>query len=353
MSLGRLLTAVAAAAVVALPLGAAPAHAAVNDPLYGKQWGLGQVRAESAWAASTGSGVVIAVVDTGVDLGHPDLKSKLVRGATFIDCGPVSCGNGDWRGPDGNGNPEDVHGTHVAGIAAAVRGNGVGIAGVAPGAKIMPIKVLEQGSGSFEDIAVGIRYAADHGAKVVNLSLGALPGVQALTITGLIGDVVAAIGYATSKGVAVIAAAGNEAAPLCDTPAWDPGALCVVATDRNEVKTWYSNLGVKPDLKAVAAPGGAGLIACDDDVWSTVPQGTGSAACGQRSYDAFAGTSMAAPHVAGVAALLVAQGRNLDNVYSVLMSTARTPGSAAHGVYTPTYGWGIVDAQAAVAAARQ
>ncbi|MFU8851501.1 S8 family peptidase [Micromonospora sp. SL1-18] len=348
----RSLTALAAATVVAASVGAAPARAAVNDPMFGKQWGLQQVRAEAAWATSTGKGIVIAVVDTGVDLSHPDLKSKLVKGATFVDCGTASCGNGDWRGPNGVADSSDEHGTHVSGIAAAATGNGVGIAGIAPEAKIMPVKVLEAGSGSFEDIALGIRYAADHGAKVINLSLGAVPGAQALTLTGLASDATEAIAYANAKGVAVIAAAGNEAAPLCDTPSWEPGALCVVATDRNELKAWYSNLGLKADLKAVAAPGGAGLVSCDDDIWSTVPQGTGSTACGQRDYDAYAGTSMATPHVAGVAALLFAQGRSLNNVYSVLMSTARTPGSLARGIYTPVYGWGIVDAQAAVAAAR-
>ncbi|MCW3844970.1 S8 family serine peptidase [Micromonospora yasonensis] len=351
MSFARLVggTAVAAALVAAA---ATPAQAAVNDPLYDKQWGLRQIHAEQAWGTSTGAGVVIAVVDTGVDLTHPDLKSKLVPGATFVDCGTTSCGNGDWRGPDGTPDANDEHGTHVAGIAAAETGNGLGVAGVAPDAKIMPIKVLEAGSGSFADIAAGIRYAADHGAKVVNLSLGALPGSQALTLTGLESDATAAIAYAQAKGVAVIAAAGNETAPLCDTPAWEPGALCVAATDRNEVKAWYSNLGVKADLKAVAAPGGAGLVNCDDDVWSSVPAGSGSASCGQADYDAYAGTSMATPYVSGVAALLFAQGRSLDNVYSVLMSTARTPVTGLRGLYSPVYGWGIVDAQAAVAAPR-
>jgi serine protease len=91
-------------------------------------------------------------------------------------------------------------------------------------------------------------------------------------------------------------------------------------------------------------------VSCDDDVWSVVPRGSGAGGCGQSDYDALAGTSMAAPNVAGVAALLVAQGRTADNVYSVLMSTARTPAGLARGVYTPVYGWGIVDAQAAVAA---
>ncbi|NJP35085.1 S8 family serine peptidase [Micromonospora thermarum] len=351
MPIARLLagTAVATALVA---VAAVPASAAVNDPLYDKQWGLQQIHAEQAWRTSTGAGVVIAVVDTGVDLGHPDLRSKLVPGATFIDCGPAPCGNGDWRGPNGVPDASDEHGTHVAGIAAAATGNGAGVAGAAPDAKIMPIKVLEAGSGSFADIAAGIRYAVDHGAKVVNLSLGALPGAQALTLTGLESAATEAIAYARTKGVAVIAAAGNETSPLCATPAWEAGALCVAATDRNEVKAPYSNLGVKLDLRAVAAPGGAGAVTCDDDVWSTVPRGTGSAGCGQGDYDAYAGTSMATPYVAGVAALLFAQQRSLDNVYSVLMSTARTPVLGLRGVYTPLYGWGIVDAQAAVAAPR-
>ncbi|MEW2382662.1 S8 family serine peptidase [Micromonospora sp. NPDC047707] len=351
MPIARLLAGTAVATVL-VAAAATPASGAVNDPLYDKQWGLQQIHAEQAWRTSTGAGVVIAVVDTGVDLGHPDLSSKLVPGATFIDCGPAPCGDGDWRGPDGAPDASDEHGTHVAGIAAAAAGNGVGIAGAAPGAKIMPIKVLEAGSGSFADIAAGIRYAVDHGAKVVNLSLGALPGTQALTLTGLESAATEAIAYARTKGVAVIAAAGNETSPLCATPAWEAGALCVTATDRNEVKAAYSNLGVKLDLRAVAAPGGAGTLECDDDVWSTVPRGTGSAGCGQGDYDAYAGTSMATPYVAGVAALLFAQQRSLDNVYSVLMSTARTPLLGLRGVYTPLYGWGVVDAQAAVAAPR-
>ncbi|SDZ17837.1 Subtilase family protein [Micromonospora pattaloongensis] len=223
MSMFRLLAGATTVAAAALTLTAAPAWAASDDPLYGKQWGLQQLHAEQAWRTSTGAGVIIAVVDTGVDLGHPDFAGKLVPGATFVDCGSASCGNGDWRGPDGVADPEDTHGSHVAGIAAAATGNGVGIAGVAPDARIMPIKVLEQGAGSFADIAAGIRYAADHGAQVVNLSLGGLPGTQALTLTGLVSDVTDAIAYASGKGVAVIAAAGNEAAPLCATPAWEPG----------------------------------------------------------------------------------------------------------------------------------
>lgn len=156
-----------------------------------------------------------------------------------------------------------MHGTHVAGIAAAATGNGVGIAGVAPDAKIMPIKVLEKGSGSFADIASGIRYFADQGAKVVNLSLGALPGAQALTLTGLVADVTQAIAHASSKGVAVIAAAGNEAAPLCATPAWEPGAMFRAdvhgpdaARPRARVYTPVYGWGLVDAQAAVAAPRG-------------------------------------------------------------------------------------------------
>jgi len=342
---------VAAAAAVAFT--ATPASAAPNDPLYAKQYGPQQVRAEQAWATSTGAGTVIAIVDSGVDLTHEDLKAKLVPGATFINCGPSPCGNGDWKGPDGVAQDSDTHGTHVAGIAAAVTGNGVGIAGVARDAKIMPVKVLEDGSGSFEDIAAGVRWAADNGADVINMSLGALQGVQALVITGLLTDVQDAVTYAVSKGVAVIAAAGNDAVPLCNEPAFDSGVMCVAATDKREAPAAYSSGTIKPDLMAVSAPGGSLLPMCGEDIVSTVPAGTSSsgATCGYgNAYDEYAGTSMATPHVAGVAALLAAQGRSVQNIYDTLMATARTPGSLARGVYTPEYGWGIVDAAAAVAA---
>jgi subtilisin family serine protease len=347
----RLLPLAATAAATLLAVTAPAASAATNDPLYARQWGLQQVRAEQAWATSTGSGAVVAVVDTGVDLSHPDLQGQLVPGATFTGCPQTQrpCGDGDHLGPDGT-NDGDEHGTHVAGIVAAAAGNGIGVAGVAPDAKIMPVKVLEAGSGSSEDIADGIRWAADHGADVVNLSLGSLPGGQALSITGLDAAMADAIAYARSRGVLTVAAAGNSATPLCSDPAFTADAVCVASTDRGELKSWFSELPVKPDLKAVAAPGGAGLVSCDDDIWSTVPSGTGSTACDQGDYDAYAGTSMATPHVAGVAALLVAQGRGVDAVEGALLGTARQPLLGVRGTYTPVYGYGIVDAQAAVAA---
>lgn len=325
------------------------AQAATSDPLRDLQWGLDQVRAEQAWTTTKGAGAVVAVVDTGVDFAHPDLKANLLQGATFTGCTAQSpCGNGDYRGPDGENNG-DEHGTHVAGIVAAVTDNGIGVAGTAPDAKILPVKVLEDGSGSFEEIADGIRWSADNGADVVNLSLGALPGAQALTLTGLESSVTEAIAYANSRGVSVIAAAGNSATAFCSTPAFEPGAVCVASTDRNEAKSWFSELPNKADLKAVSAPGGAGLLSCEDDIVSTVPLGTGSAGCGETDYDFYAGTSMATPHVAGVAALLFAQGRNLAEVENVLLDTARQPLTEVTGVYSPSFGWGIVDASAATA----
>jgi len=352
-----LTTLVAVAAAGAL---AAPASAATTDTYYAKQYGPQQVRAEQAWTTSTGAGTQIAIVDSGVDLDHPDLADKIVGGATFAcaDGQSSPCGDGDWESgrnsDEGKGEP---HGTHVAGSAAAITNNGEGIAGVAPDAQLLAVKSLGgDGSGSFEDIANGIRWSVDNGADVVNLSLGALPGVQLFTITGLISDVQDAIAYARSRNVVVVAAAGNEAAPLCDTPGFDAGALCVAATDRNEAKAWYSNLGVKVDqggrIDAVAAPGGQGTF-CSEGIISTVPFGADQSCprtVGAAGYDFYNGTSMATPHVAGVAALLMAQGRTDDNTVDVLKQTARTPVTGQRGVFTPAYGYGIVDAQAAVAA---
>jgi subtilisin family serine protease len=340
---------VAVAVVLAMGL---PAGAVTNDPLSGSQWGPAQVRAEQAWNVTQGLGAVIAVVDTGIDIDHPDLAANVIAGNTFLSCGASGCGNGDWQSGSPAGHP---HGTHVAGIAAAVTNNGVGIAGVAPQAKLLAVRVLDdEGSGTFEDVALGIRYAADNGADVINLSLGALPGSQVFTITGLMTDVSDAIAYANSRGVVVVAAAGNEAAPLCDTPGFDPGAVCVTATDKREAKAAYANNPVRADLESVAAPGGSLVPLCGEDVVSTVPPGTGATYCGypaDRAYDEYAGTSMATPHAAGVAGLLASMGCTQQQNVAVLTSTARHPVTGARGVWTPQYGYGIIDAQAAVQAA--
>lgn len=343
--------ATSAALVVAALVAVAPgAQAATSDPLRDKQWGLDQINAEAAWQASTGEGVVVAVVDTGVDLDQPDLAGQLLPGATFTGCADVRpCGDGDFRGPDG-ANDGDEHGTHVAGIVAAATDNGIGVAGVAPDAKILPVKVLEAGTGSSQDIADGIRWAADHGADVINLSLGSGLGGQLLTIIGVDTLMRDAIAYAREQGVLTVAAAGNSSTPLCSDPAFTSAAICIGATDSAGLHSYYSELPVKLDLKSVSAPGGSGgLTGCDGDVWSTVPEGTGSDTCAGGSYDAYAGTSMATPHVAGVAALLFAQGRSLTDVEAAILYTARDPLLGLRGLWTPLYGYGIVDAAAAVA----
>lgn len=336
--------------VTALVAVAPGAQAATSDPLRDKQWGLDQINAEAAWPASTGAGVVVAVVDTGVDPDQPDLAGQLLPGATFTGCADVRpCGDGDFRGPDG-ANDGDEHGTHVAGIVAAATNNGIGVAGVAPDAKVLPVKVLEAGTGSSQDIADGIRWAADHGADVINLSLGSGLGGQLLTIIGVDTLMRDAIAYARERGVLTVAAAGNSSTPLCSDPAFTSVAICVGATDSAGLHSYYSELPVKLDLKSVSAPGGSGgLTGCDGDVWSTVPVGTGSDTCAGGSYDSYAGTSMATPHVAGVAALLFAQGRTADDVEDAILHTARDPLLGLTGLWTPLYGYGVVDAAAAVA----
>ncbi len=343
--------AIALALALALAIAPTVASAATNDPLFGQQWSLGQINAEPAWATSTGAGATIAILDTGVDLDHPDLAGKIAGGATFIGCtetGP--CGNGDWEsgGEVGTGHP---HGTHVAGSAAAITGNGEGIAGVAPDSSLLAVKVLGADGGTFDEIAAGIRWATDNGADVINMSLGALPGAQALAITGALDATRDAVAYAVANGVTVVAAAGNDFASICGEPAFDPNILCVVSTDRNELRSAFSNFAIDGSItNAVAAPGGAAFLSCADDVISTVPVGSeGACGAGTPGYDAYAGTSMATPHVAGVAALLHAQGRSNLAVVDALKATAHNPVTGLRGVWDPVYGHGIVDAAAAVA----
>jgi serine protease len=358
-----LLTTLAATALLALPQsasaddcrvplsgydrGGSPGSGAANDPLFARQWGLRQIKAPGAWSrGARGKGVTIAVVDSGVDLGHPDLKAKLRPGVDLVK-------NADGLSGPGCPGPQDEngHGTHVAGIAAAITNNGVGTAGTAPAARILPVRVLDKtGSGVDSAVNAGIRWAASHGAKVINVSLGgSLPVVG--NLPGANDATESAVAYAFSKGAVVVGAAGNSTVPLCDYPAASSKAVCVAATDRNGNPSFYSNFPVSPNgTVAVRAPGGAGdLFFCesDQDIWSTMWPKSDDDDCGGKidGYDTLAGSSMSTPFVSGVAALLAGRGLTAPQILQCLKTH-----SSNGGDYDPAYGYGIVDAAAAVGA---
>jgi serine protease len=319
-----------------------PGPQPVSDPVFPDQWGLGQIGAPAAWQrGERGTGATIAVVDSGVDLVHPDLQSKLVPGADMTPEADQGC-----PGPQ----DENGHGTHVAGIAAAATDNGIGVAGTAPDARIMPVRVLNaDGSGGDAEVIAGIKYAADNGADVINMSLGGLPIVGELPQANA--EIAAAVEYAYSKGSLVVAAAGNESLPLCSYPAAAQHAICVAATDSRGLPTFYSNFPASPeDNVRVRAPGGVGSIFCEDseDIWSTVwPEGDGCADGANdelSGYETFSGTSMASPFVAGVAALLASRGLTNAQILECIKTT-----SSNQGAYDPVMGYGIVDADAATA----
>jgi serine protease len=334
MSKSRLVAVMATALMVVAALGGSSATAS-NDPYFAKQWGLEKIQAEQAWSTATGAGITVAVVDTGVDLGHPDLAAHIVgSGQDFVD-------------DDGNAQDENGHGTHVAGIAAAVTGNGIGVAGTAPDASILPVRVLdEDGSGSTEDIAAGIRYAADNGADVINLSLGYLSGVdKVLLITGELDPVYEAIDYAHSLGVVVAVAAGNDSFPLCAEPSGHPDVLCVGATDQRDARSWFSNGDTTMTGHYLVAPGGDGLT-CESDIFSTYLRTAESFCSEEPGYEAISGTSMATPFVSGVAALVDSLGLTREAIIACLESTTDDLGTPGRD---PIFGYGRVNAANAVA----
>jgi type VII secretion-associated serine protease mycosin len=286
-----------------------------NDPYFGSSEAayLAAVRMPQAWDVSHGSsGVTIAVVDSGVT-SVTDLSLQLLPGRNMLD--PA----GDTRDDMAGG-----HGTLVAGIAAATTNNGIGIAGVAWNASVLPVKVLNnQGAGTDFPIASGIVWAVDHGANIVNLSLGGRTLGPALC---------SAVDYAASKGALVIAAAGNSGASVPFYPAACPGVLAVAATDGNGDFASFSSFG---PWVALAAPG-IGVMATQNN----------------GSYDTASGTSVAAPMVSGVAALLRAQHPDWSpsEIATQLEQTAQDRGPA--GV-DPFYGHGLLDAYAALGAPEQ
>jgi thermitase len=255
---------------------------ACNDPMFSQQWGLTRILAAQAWGiAAPQRTVYLAIIDTGVDANHPDLSQRVRRYSNGTVYG--------YNTQLNNANTNDFHGhgTHCAGIAAAHTGNGVGIAGVASNApvQVMPIKVLnDQGFGTMSDVARGIIWAADNGAHVLSLSLGGTAGTQQLAD---------AVNYAWNRGCMVVAAAGNNGSNAPFYPAYYENALAVAASDPNDRLTNFSQYGAWVDI---AAPG--------SDILSTLP--------GNR-YEAWSGTSMACPHVAGAAALIWACAPSLTN----------------------------------------
>lgn len=296
--------------VVAALTGLLPgaASAAGGDPLRGQQWHLDAIHADEAHRVSTGEGVTVAVVDSGVDASHPDLAGQVTDGP-------------DLAGP----GPRHPHGTLVAGIIAARAGNDIGLAGAAPGARVLSIRALDgQGLGSSALEARGIDAAVAAGADVVNLSLGPAPELLDLLDPG--DPLVAAIARATRAGVVVVAAAGNGDRPICAQPILGPGLLCVGSVDRDRRRSDFSNHGLRTD---VVAPG--------EDVYSTVP-GDG--------YGGLSGTSAATPQVAAQAALLVAMGVRGQAVTDRIRSTATDLGARGPDL---EHGWGLVNLEASVA----
>lgn len=301
-----------------------------NDPRFPAQWHMRQIKMTKAWMyPPRQENVVVAVIDTGVTEVE-DLKgTKFVPGWNFVTDSP------DARDDHG-------HGTHVAGTIAQTTNNRIGVAGVAPWVKLMPIKVLSaSGSGSVSGIAAGIRWAVDHGAQVINMSLGG-PFRSA--------PLAKAVKYASNKGVVVVCAAGNDGRDRVSYPAADPGALAVAATQFDDSTTFYSNWGKEI---AIAAPGGNTR---EDQNGDGIPDGVlqNTVVPGQtdkEDYLLFMGTSMASPHVAGVAALVYGMGiTDPARVEQILRETARKP-KQYQGKKDPRYGAGIVDADAAIRAA--
>lgn len=331
-----------------------------NDPSYGSQWhyfeSTAGINGPAAWDVSTGAGATIAVIDTG-SRNHVDLDSKIVGGYDFIsDAAVGNDGNGrdsdyndpgDWTsaGECYSGSPasnSSWHGTHVAGTIAAETNNGQGVAGVAWDADLVTVRVLGKCGGYTSDIADGIIWASggsvggvptnSHPADVLNLSLGGSGSCPSTTQS--------AINTARANGATVVVAAGNSNANAGNyTPASCAGVITVAAVDRGGNRAYYSNYGSVVD---VAAPGGE-TATPSNGVLSTLNTGTTSP--GSDSYEYYQGTSMATPHIAGVAALLYANDPTItpDEVETAITSTARSfPGSCSQ------CGSGIVDAYAAL-----
>ncbi|MGH9022050.1 MAG: S8 family serine peptidase [Acidimicrobiia bacterium] len=319
-----------AVAVVGLALALGPGTTvfASDDVFFDKLWGLTQIGAPAAWANTTGAGVLIGIVDTGVDLTHADLAGRVVAGTACVGSGgdPANC----------KGDPLDVHGhgTHVSGIVAAVRDNGVGVAGVAPDASLVVARAFsENGGGNPEDVIAGIKWVVDHGAKVVNLSLGETVFV---TTAALGSGLKEGIDYAWSHGAVPVVSSGNEdlfGLGIGSKEYGDLNALVVGATGPDKQVASYSSPTGNAKW-ALVAPGGSGRDKDEENVLST--WWTGGEV---NQYEYLAGTSMAAPHVAGAVALLLALGFSQQGAVDRILETADT--SVACGPASPTCRGGL------------
>lgn len=305
----------------------APAGAGLGDPFRSYQWSLGGTDFDQLWdRTDSGAGVTVAVIDTGVDATNPDLTNRVAAGVDFIS---------EPNGPETNGKIDpNGHGTHVAGIVAAEQDNGVGVAGVAPSATIMPIRVLdESGSGSSHDVAHGITWAVDHGADVINLSLsGGHDPVMRAAITD-----------ALDEGVVVIAAAGNTSSwinntNLCDVDSYPAAYGDVIAVGSLNSNNKVSSFSLKRDYVDIAAPG--------ESILSTWP--TALTPWGYEPYYNESGTSMAAPYVSGVVALMKSDHPAIDveSIRSALLASAAPAAGAT--TRDPGRGCGRVDPLGAV-----
>ena len=291
-----------------------------NDIYYTSQWGLSKIHASQAWEIVTGSPtVIIAVIDTGVDYNHEDLKTNII---TSNDYDFV---NNDPYAMDDNG-----HGTHVAGIIAAVSNNGIGITGLTWNCKILPIKVLDgDGNGDDFNIAKGIQYAADNGAKIINMSFGDTnyPPVASIVIS-------TTCQYAYEKGCILIAASGNgydtnndgypDRFDCVSYPAGLDTVIAVGACDNTDNRASYSNYGINLDI---VAPGGSGRNGTGENILSTIPG---------NKYAEEAGTSMAAPFVSGVVGLILSRNPNMSQhaIKDAICESADDIGLPGIDIYT-------------------
>ena len=311
-----------------------------DDSFYSYQWNLndeisGGISAEGAWDIQTGDpNVIVAVLDTGV--AYEDFETYKqapdLAGTSFV-------AGYDFVNDDFHANDDQGHGTHVTGTIAQNTNNSMGVAGVAFGCSIMPVKVISRlGTGSFFDIAKGIYFATNNGAKVINMSLGGEGDSATLKD---------AIGYAYSQGVTVVCAAGNEfleGNPPINPAAYDDYCIAAGATRYDETRAYYSSTGSYLDI---AAPGGDMLVDQNGDGYPDgILQQTFGIDPNDFAYWFYQGTSMAAPHVSGAAALLISNGvTDPEKVREAIEKTAKDIGPRG---WDEEYGWGLINVRAAL-----